>query len=282
MQCQIHIQKGQLFFKSACQVHHSPERGFENGWRERRREKPETDRGGRSRRPGDIPAHLSDSHLPQRVNVPTALCLLHGRLAAPPLLVQSCIGALCLHWASGTHQSPQGSWRDRSASVCEAELWLYWWTVLPLRQPTTAWSAAGSRGGGRNAASAKVFLCTVPAALLCCLSVCQAVCLSVCLFECQETRVTSELCCHWGDCVSSVWLSSQKVRWIPEGSSLKLIGQFQSCLCCSCCDDSVCSTLMCWRENWSNTEVSDISLLTDLFSPLWFCPFSVTLYDNHH
>lgn len=181
MQCQIHIQKGQLFFKSACQVHHSPECGFENGWRERRREKPETDRGGRSRRPVDIPAHLSDSHLPQRVNVPTALCLLHGRLAAPPLLVQSCIGALCLHWASGTHQSPQGSWRDRSASVCEAELWLYWWTVLPPRQPTTAWSAAGSRGGGRNAASAKVFLCTVPAALLCCLSVCMAVCLSVCL-----------------------------------------------------------------------------------------------------
>lgn len=181
MQCQIHIQKGQLFFKSACQVHHSPECGFENGWRERRREKPETDRGGRSRRPVDIPAHLSDSHLPQRVNVPTALCLLHGRLAAPPLLVQSCIGALCLHWASGTHQSPQGSWRDRSASVCEAELWLYWWTVLPPRQPTTAWSAAGSRGGGRNAASAKVFLCTVPAALLCCLSVCLSVWLSVCL-----------------------------------------------------------------------------------------------------
>lgn len=281
MQCQIHIQKGQLFFKSACQVHHSPECGFENGWRERRREKPETDRGGRSRRPVDIPAHLSDSHLPQRVNVPTALCLLHGRLAAPPLLVQSCIGVLCLHWASGTHQSPQGSWRDRSASVCEAELWLYWWTVLPPRQPTTAWSAAGSRGGGRNAASAKVFLCTVPAALLCCLSVCMAVCLSVCLSV--RRREWLQNCAAIGaivlvlfDCHhrrSDEFLRAPLWNW---SVSFRVA-----------CVVHVVMTLfalhqLCWRENWSNTEVSDISLLIDLVSLLWFCPFSVTLYNNHH
>lgn len=202
------------------------------------RSQRQTEEGGAGDQETSQPIYLTAIYHSESMCQQLCACFMVDWLP-PPLLVQSCIGALCLHWASGTHQSPQGSWRDRSASVCEAELWLYWWTVLPPRQPTTAWSAAGSRGGGRNAASAKVFLCTVPAALLCCLSVCQAVCLSVCLFECQETRVTSELCCHWGDCVSSVWLSSQKVRWIPEGSSLKLIGQFQSCLCCSCCDDSL-------------------------------------------
>lgn len=281
MQCQIHIQKGQLFFKSACQVHHSPERGFENGWRERRREKPETDRGGRSRRPGDIPAHLSDSHLPQRVNVPTALCLLHGRLAAPPppcpKLYRRTLSALSIRNTSEPAGQLKGQISER--------LWGWAMALLVDSSPTTAAYYCLIRRRFKRRRKKRCERKGIPLHCTCCsalLSVCLSGCLSVCLFECQETRVTSELCCHWGDCVGSVWLSSQKVRWIPEGSSLKLIGQFQSCLCCSCCDDSVCSTLMCWRENWSNTEVSDISLLTDLVSPLWFCPFSVTLYDNHH
>lgn len=281
MQCQIHIQKGQLFFKSACQVHHSPERGFENGWRERRREKPETDRGGRSRRPGDIPAHLSDSHLPQRVNVPTALCLLHGRLAAPPppcpKLYRRTLSALSIRNTSEPAGQLKGQISER--------LWGWAMALLVDSSPTTAAYYCLIRRRFKRRRKKRCERKGIPLHCTCCsalLSVCLSGCLSVCLFECQETRVTSELCCHWGDCVSSVWLSSQKVRWIPEGSSLKLIGQFQSCLCCSCCDDSVCSTLMCWRENWSNTEVSDISLLTDLVSLLWFCPFSVTLYNNHH
>lgn len=281
MQCQIHIQKGQLFFKSACQVHHSPERGFENGWRERRREKPETDRGGRSRRPVDIPAHLSDSHLPQRVIVPTALCLLHGRLAAPPppcpKLYRRTLSALSIRNTSEPAGQLKGQISER--------LWGWAMALLVDSSPTTAAYYCLIRRRFKRRRKKRCERKGIPLHCTCCsalLSVCLSGCLSVCLFECQETRVTSELCCHWGDCVSSVWLSSQKVRWIPEGSSLKLIGQFQSCLCCSCWDDSVCSTLMCWRENWSNTEVSDISLLTDLVSPLWFCPFSVTLYDNHH
>lgn len=281
MQCQIHIQKGQLFFKSACQVHHSPECGFENGWRERRREKPETDRGGRSRRPVDIPAHLSDSHLPQRVIVPTALCLLHGRLAAPPppcpKLYRRTLSALSIRNTSEPAGQLKGQISER--------LWGWAMALLVDSSPTTAAYYCLIRRRFKRRRKKRCERKGIPLHCTCCsalLSVCLSGCLSVCLFECQETRVTSELCCHWGDCVSSVWLSSQKVRWIPEGSSLKLIGQFQSCLCCSCCDDSVCSTLMCWRENWSNTEVSDISLLIDLVSLLWFCPFSVTLYDNHH
>lgn len=44
-----------------------------DGRRRRGWERKERGRGGRRRRPGNIPAHLSDSHLPQRVNVPTAL-----------------------------------------------------------------------------------------------------------------------------------------------------------------------------------------------------------------
>lgn len=281
MQCQIHIQKGQLFFKSACQVHHSPECGFENGWRERRREKPETDRGGRSRRPVDIPAHLSDSHLPQRVIVPTALCLLHGRLAAPPppcpKLYRRTLSALSIRNTSEPAGQLKGQISER--------LWGWAMALLVDSSPTTAAYYCLIRRRFKRRRKKRCERKGIPLHCTCCsalLSVCLSGCLSVCLFECQETRVTSELCCHWGDCVSSVWLSSQKVRWIPEGSSLKLIGQFQSCLCCSCCDDSVCSTLMCWRENWSNTEVSDISLLIDLVSLLWFCPFSVTLYNNHH
>lgn len=238
MQCQIHIQKGQLVFKSACQVHHSPECGFENGWRERRREKPETDRGGRSRRPVDIPAHLSDSHLPQRVIVPTALCLLHGRLAAPPppcpKLYRRTLSALSIRNTSEPAGQLKGQISER--------LWGWAMALLVDSSPTTAAYYCLIRRRFKRRRKKRCERKGIPLHCTCCsalLSVCLSGCLSVCLFECQETRVTSELCCHWGDCVSSVWLSSQKVRWIPEGSSLKLIGRFQSCLCCSCCDDSL-------------------------------------------
>lgn len=106
------------FFKSACQVQaQSVDLGEGGGgWKESG--EGDTEEGGA----GVIPAHLSDSHLPQRVNVPTALRLLHGRLAAHPSpslpsSVQSCIGTLCLCLALGPHQSLQGSWGDRAASA---------------------------------------------------------------------------------------------------------------------------------------------------------------------
>lgn len=88
----------------------SPECGFGGGGGWKESGEGDTEEGGA----GVIPAHLSDSHLPQRVNVPTALRLLHGRLAAHPSpslpsSVQSCIGTLCLCLALGPHQSLQGS-----------------------------------------------------------------------------------------------------------------------------------------------------------------------------
>ena len=218
MHCQMHIQKGQLFFKSACQVHPSPERGFENGWRERereRREEPERQRREEQEtRRHHQPIYLTAIYHSESMCQQLCACFMVDCLPPPPPppCPKLYRRTLCLYRASGTHQNPQGSWRDRSASASEAELWLYWLTVLPPRQLTTAWSAAGSRGGGRNAASAKVFLRTVPAAL----SACQAVCLSVWVSG-DESDFRTVLPSA-GDCVGSVWLSSQKVRWIPEGS----------------------------------------------------------------
>lgn len=184
MQCQIHIQKGQLFFKSACQVHHSPECGFENGWRERRREKPETDRGGRSRRPVDIPAHLSDSHLPQRVIVPTALCLLHGRLAAPPppcpKLYRRTLSALSIRNTSEPAGQLKGQISER--------LWGWAMALLVDSSPTTAAYYCLIRRRFKRRRKKRCerkgipLHCTCCSALLSvCLSVCMAVCLSVCL-----------------------------------------------------------------------------------------------------
>lgn len=61
--------------------------GFHSGEREQRgsQRRGKSDGGGRRRRrQRGIPAHLFDSHLPRRVNVPAALRLRHGRPAAPP------------------------------------------------------------------------------------------------------------------------------------------------------------------------------------------------------
>lgn len=85
MQCEMLIQKAlfSIFSRALAKFITAQRLDLKargrGGVERQRRGKPERDRGGRSRRPGDIPAHLSDSHLPQR-----ARCLLHGRLAAPP------------------------------------------------------------------------------------------------------------------------------------------------------------------------------------------------------
>lgn len=40
--------------------------------------------------------------------------------------------------------------------VAEPGPWLCCWAAGVMQEPTTAWSAAGSGGGGKNAPSAKV------------------------------------------------------------------------------------------------------------------------------
>lgn len=47
---------------------------------------------------------------------------------------------------------------DRKLGVAEPGSWLCCWPAATMQEPTTAWSAAGSGGGGRNVPSAKVNL----------------------------------------------------------------------------------------------------------------------------
>lgn len=109
--------------------------------------------GGRSRRPGDT--HLSDSHLTQRVSVPAAAPRLPPASPLPPpclpFSVRSCEGTLGV---CAQHQEES-----------TARPWLCCRTAPTLPQPSTACSAAGSRGGERDARSAKVPPVSPPAAL---------------------------------------------------------------------------------------------------------------------
>lgn len=180
-QCQTSMRKANFIwyvFKSACQFHYSSENGFKKCLGRRGgilRVCVERVGGGRSRRPRDIPSRLSHIHLPPWATTPTAQCpLLYGTPAAPPLLPssslpQSCPGdTLCLHLASGAQTraipTPPSPYRAVEGNrFGKPEPWLCCWTALRSRQPTSACSAAGSRGGGRNARSAKVhlLLCSV-------------------------------------------------------------------------------------------------------------------------
>ena len=271
MHCQMHIQKGQLFFKSACQVHPSPERGFENGWRERERER-ERERGERSQRERreeqetrrhHQPIYLTAIYHSESMCQQLCACFMVDWLPPPLLLllVQSCIGALCV---CTEHQEHIRTRRAAEGTDQRAPLRLSYGSTgwqfshhgsLLLPDPPQVQEEEEETLRAQRYSSALYLLLCLPVRL------------SVCLFECQETRATSELCCRRRAIVLVLFdcrrrRSDESLR----APFLKVIGRFQSRLCCPCSDDSVCSTLMCWRENWSNTEVSDISLLIAVIS----------------
>ena len=196
MHCQMHIQKGQLFFKSACQVHPSPERGFENGWRERERERERErreERGARETEEGGAgdqetsPAHLSDSHLPQRVNVPTALCLLHGRLAAPP-------SSSSLSKVVSAHSVSVPSIRNTSEPAGQLKgqiserLWGWAMALLADSSPTTAAYYCLIRRRFKRRRKKRCERKGIPPHCTCC-SVCLSGCLSVCLSVRRRERL---------------------------------------------------------------------------------------------
>lgn len=151
-QCQTSTRKANFIwyvFKSACQFHYSSENGFKKCLGRRGgilRVRAERVGGGRSRRPGDIPSRLSDSHLPPWATTPTARCpLLYGTPAAPPLLPpsslpQSCPGdALCLHSASGARTRAIPTPPSPRRAVERKQIWQTWAMALLLDgSPVTA------------------------------------------------------------------------------------------------------------------------------------------------
>lgn len=105
---------------------------------------------------------------------PTARCpLLSGTVPPPPSTLISApklpgrhsVSALGIGSTNQSHpHKPPSTCRTVEGNrFGKPEPWLCCWTALRSRQPSSACSAAGSRGGGRNARSAKVhlLLCSV-------------------------------------------------------------------------------------------------------------------------
>lgn len=87
------------------------------------------------------------------------LPLLHPHLCPKVAWVTLCVHTRHQeHKPEPPHKPPSPCRAVEGNRFSKPEPWLCCWTALRSPQPTTACSAAGSRGGGRNAQSAKVHL----------------------------------------------------------------------------------------------------------------------------